>query len=59
MEGSCFSPQRAVISYAFTLVVAGFVAGAVASEIRKQVNAALREAETRHQMERCFGMTSK
>jgi serine phosphatase RsbU (regulator of sigma subunit) len=49
---SSLSPQRAVISYAFTLVVAGFVAGAVASEIRKQVNAALREAETRHQMER-------
>jgi serine phosphatase RsbU (regulator of sigma subunit) len=34
------------------MVVAGIVAGAVASEIRKQVNAALREAETRHQMER-------
>ena len=49
---SSLSPQRAVISYAFMLVVAGFVAGAVASEIRKQVNAALREAETRHQMGR-------
>ena len=50
--GSLLSPQKVVFSYAITLVVAGFVAGAVASEIRKQVNAALREAETRHQMER-------
>jgi len=46
------SPQRAVFSYSIMMVVAGFVAGAVASEIRKQVNAALREAETRRQVER-------
>ena len=49
---SLLSPQKAVISYAITMVVAGFVAGAVASEIRKQVDAALREAETRRQVER-------
>ena len=49
---SLLSPQRAVFSYAIAMVVAGFVAGAVASEIRKQVDAALREAETRRQVER-------
>jgi serine phosphatase RsbU (regulator of sigma subunit) len=49
---SLLSPQKAVFGYAITMVVAGFVAGAVASEIRKQVDAALREAETRRQMER-------
>src|SRR5271168_3825325 len=46
------SPQKVVFSYAIAMVVAGFVAGAVASEIRKQVDAALREAETRRQVER-------
>jgi serine phosphatase RsbU (regulator of sigma subunit) len=51
-EASLLSPQKAVFGYAITLVVAGFVAGAVASEIRKQVDAALREAETRRQVER-------
>ena len=45
------SPQRAVFSYSIMMVVAGFTAGAVASEIRKQVDAALREAETRRQVE--------
>jgi serine phosphatase RsbU (regulator of sigma subunit) len=49
---SLLSPERAVFSYAFTLVVAGFVAGVVAAEIRKQVDAALREAETRLQVDR-------
>jgi serine phosphatase RsbU (regulator of sigma subunit) len=49
---SLLSPQKAVFSYAIAMVVAGFVAGAVASEIRKQVDAALREAETRRQVER-------
>ena len=46
------SPQHVVFSYAITLFVAGFTAGAVASEIRKQVDAALREAETRRQVGR-------
>jgi len=34
------------------MVGAGFVAGGIASEIRKQVDAALREAETRRQVDR-------
>jgi serine phosphatase RsbU (regulator of sigma subunit) len=40
------------ITYAVFLLLAGFVAGAVAGEIRKHVVAALREAEVRRQMER-------
>jgi serine phosphatase RsbU (regulator of sigma subunit) len=49
---SMLSPDRAVIGFAATFIVGGFVAGAVAGEIRKQVEAALREAESRRQMER-------
>jgi serine phosphatase RsbU (regulator of sigma subunit) len=49
---SVLSPDRAVVGFALTFVVGGFVAGAVAGEIRKQVEAALREAETKRQMER-------
>jgi serine phosphatase RsbU (regulator of sigma subunit) len=49
---SLLSPQKAVFSYALVLIVAGFVAGAVAGEVRKQVDAALREAEARGQVER-------
>jgi serine phosphatase RsbU (regulator of sigma subunit) len=49
---SVMAPNKTVTVYAITLVVAGFVAGAVAREIRKQVEAALHEAETKHQMER-------
>jgi Serine phosphatase RsbU, regulator of sigma subunit len=49
---SLLSPQKAVIGYALTLLVAGFVAGVVAKEVKKQVDAALREAETRRQVER-------
>jgi serine phosphatase RsbU (regulator of sigma subunit) len=48
---SLLSPERAVMGFALTFVVGGFVAGAVAGEIRKQVDAALREAETKRQME--------
>jgi serine phosphatase RsbU (regulator of sigma subunit) len=48
---SLFSPERAVIGFALSFVVGGFVAGAVASEIRKQVDAALREAELKRQAE--------
>jgi adenylate cyclase len=50
-QASPLSPERTVISFAVMMVVAGFVAGAVASEIRKRVEAALREAETRRQVE--------
>jgi len=49
---SVFSPERAVVSYAIAFLVGGFVTGAVASEIRKHVNAALREAEVQRQLER-------
>jgi len=51
-NSSLLSPEKAVFGYALTLIVAGFVAGTVAAEVRKQVNAALREAETRRQVER-------
>jgi serine phosphatase RsbU (regulator of sigma subunit) len=46
------SPQKVVFDFALEFVIGGFVAGIVASEIRKQVDAALREAETRRQMDR-------
>jgi serine phosphatase RsbU (regulator of sigma subunit) len=49
---SLLSPQKTVFAYALTLAVAGIVAGAVASEIRKHVDAALREAELKRQVER-------
>lgn len=49
---SLLSPERAVIGFAMTFIVAGFVAGAVADEIHKQVEAALREAEMKRQVER-------
>lgn len=51
-EKSLLSPERIVLAYAITFVVGGFVAGAVAGEIRKHVDAALREAELRRQVER-------
>jgi serine phosphatase RsbU (regulator of sigma subunit) len=40
------------LTYALMIVLGGFVAGAVAGEIRKHVIASLQEAETRRQMER-------
>ena len=46
------SPERAVVGFATSFLVGGFVAGAVGSEIRKQVEAALREAETKRQVQR-------
>ncbi|HKD63597.1 MAG TPA: PP2C family protein-serine/threonine phosphatase [Candidatus Acidoferrales bacterium] len=49
---SVMAPDKIVSVYAITMVVAGFVAGAVAREIKKQAEAALSEAETKHQMER-------
>ena len=49
---SVMAPDKTVPVYAITLVVAGFVAGAVAREIRKQAEAAFHESETKHQMER-------
>jgi hypothetical protein len=44
--------QTAVGFYALILMSSGFVAGAVSTEIRKHVKVALREAETRHQLEK-------
>jgi serine phosphatase RsbU (regulator of sigma subunit) len=49
---SLLSPERAVPGFAGLFVVGGFVAGAVAGEIRKQIEAALREAEAKRQVER-------
>jgi serine phosphatase RsbU (regulator of sigma subunit) len=47
-----FSPERTVIGFAGMLFISGFVASAMAGEIRKQVDAALREAELKRRMER-------
>ena len=44
--------QTDVSLYAFILLVSGFIAGGVAGEIRKHVEAALREAETRRELDR-------
>ena len=49
---SVMAPDKIVAVYAINLVVAGFVAGAVAGEIKKQAEAALGEAETKRQVER-------
>jgi serine phosphatase RsbU (regulator of sigma subunit) len=45
-------PQTDVSLYAIVLLASGFVAGGVASEIRKHVEAAIREVETRRQLDR-------
>ncbi|HXC94218.1 MAG TPA: PP2C family protein-serine/threonine phosphatase [Edaphobacter sp.] len=42
--------QTAVLFYAAVIVVSGFIAGMVSGEIRKHVEAALREAETQRQL---------
>lgn len=49
---SLLSPQKVVFDYAVEFIIGGFVAGLVAGEIRKQVDAALKEAETRRQLDR-------
>lgn len=48
---SLYSPQKSVITYALSLILGGIVAAVVSDEFRKQVEAALREAETRREME--------
>jgi serine phosphatase RsbU (regulator of sigma subunit) len=50
-EVSLFAPQKTVSTYAAFLFMAGLAAALVAREIRKQVEAALREAETRREVE--------
>ena len=42
--------QSAVLVYGVIILASGFIAGAVAGEIRKYLQAALREAETRQQL---------
>jgi serine phosphatase RsbU (regulator of sigma subunit) len=49
---SVVSPANLVWTYSFSLLLAGVVAGIVAREIRTQVEAALREAESRRELER-------
>lgn len=44
-HASLLSPEKAVFGYAIIFVIAGFVMGIVAREVRKQVEAALCEAE--------------
>lgn len=48
---SLLSPEKAVFGYAIAFLIGGFVAGLIAGEVRKQVEAALREADTRRQLE--------
>jgi serine phosphatase RsbU (regulator of sigma subunit) len=51
VETSLFTPQKIVTTYGVCLLVAGLTAALVAREIRSQVEAALREAETRREVE--------
>jgi len=44
------APHTAVLYYAFVLVATGVLAAGVAAEIRTHADAALREAETQHQL---------
>lgn len=55
-EVSLFSPQRTVFAYAFTLVATGLVAAAVAGEIRKHGDAALREQRQVERLEHELGV---
>jgi serine phosphatase RsbU (regulator of sigma subunit) len=48
---SLYSPEKNVMTYAVALILGGLVAAVVAREFRNQVEAALREAETRREME--------
>ncbi len=51
MDASLFAPQKIVSAYAVSLLIGGSTAALVAREIRNQVEAALREAETRREVE--------
>ena len=48
---SLLSPQKVIITFALSLLIGGGAAALVAREIRKQVEVALREAETRREVE--------
>ena len=51
VDASLYAPEKTVVTYAISLTVAGLAAAVVARELRRQVELALREAETRRQME--------
>jgi serine phosphatase RsbU (regulator of sigma subunit) len=51
LDVSLYSPEKTVITYAISLLIGGAVAGFVARQLRSQVEAALREAETRREIE--------
>jgi serine phosphatase RsbU (regulator of sigma subunit) len=48
---SLFAPQKLVVAFAAAILLAAVAAAVVAREFRSQVEAALREAETRRKME--------
>jgi serine phosphatase RsbU (regulator of sigma subunit) len=50
-NASLFAPQKIVSAYLIAILIAAVAAAVVAREIRNQVEAALREAETRREME--------
>jgi serine phosphatase RsbU (regulator of sigma subunit) len=50
-NASLFAPQKIVSAYAISIMVGAFAAALVAREFRSQVDAALREADTRREME--------
>jgi serine phosphatase RsbU (regulator of sigma subunit) len=52
LNDSLYSPQKTVITFAVSLIIGGLVAAVVAREFRRQVDAALREAESHRQVER-------
>lgn len=51
MDVSLYSPEKTVVTFALALLTAGLVVAVVARQLRIQVEAALREAETRRAME--------
>jgi serine phosphatase RsbU (regulator of sigma subunit) len=51
LGASIYSPQKTVVTYALALIIVGAAVAVVARQFRMQVEAALREAETRRQME--------
>jgi len=51
VNASLFAPQKIVTAYAISILIAAIAAALVAREFRGQVEAALREAETRRQVE--------
>jgi len=51
VNASLFAPQKIVTAYAISILIAAIAAALVAREFRGQVEAALREAEARRQVE--------